>query len=378
MKYVKLLLIALLTLSSCSNDDNATPNLKNDFKQITSFIFRAADNDALNEDVKGVIDETKKTIVVVVQPDVDITALKPWTTISVKATISPENDQAMDFSDEVEYTVTAEDGSKQKYVVIVTVLEPVTERDALLALYNANPDNELGWDLNEQDISKWEGITVEENSVTQISLDSKGIINIPKTISAFRNLDTLILRENGIKRVPASLGGLIKLKFLDLERNEINELPDALIGLKDNLEYLHIGSNKFTALPQVVTRLTNLKNLLVWVNPLTELSPGIGNLENLEQLRLDFTRLSKVPKEIGKLKNLKALFLDDNTIKELPREILELSNLEFLSLDGNDLEAIPDLVFDVKWLKGLNVEENLLTALPTEIEELSNLEVLRL
>lgn len=49
-----------------------------------------------------------------------ITAEVPQIMISAKATISPASGQAVDFTDDVTYTVTAEDGTTQAYTVTVT------------------------------------------------------------------------------------------------------------------------------------------------------------------------------------------------------------------------------------------------------------------
>nr|WP_297913435.1 DUF5018 domain-containing protein [uncultured Allomuricauda sp.] len=90
-------------------------------KEITAFSLRAADNDALDDDVSATIDKKEKTIAATVPSGTDVTALKPTLAISEKATVNPGDKAEMDFSEEVEYTVTAEDGSTQKYTVIVKV-----------------------------------------------------------------------------------------------------------------------------------------------------------------------------------------------------------------------------------------------------------------
>lgn len=82
---------------------------------ITSFDF----NDPL---AVGSISQTSNTIVVAVPPSTDVTKLTPSIEISKYATISPSSDTPQDFTNPVAYTVTAQNGSTQKYVVTVNVV----------------------------------------------------------------------------------------------------------------------------------------------------------------------------------------------------------------------------------------------------------------
>lgn len=86
-------------------------------KEITSFIFKQADNAAfINADVTGTF--TADTILLVVPAETDITALKPAVSFTGKS-VSPADGAVQNFSAPVTYTVTAEDGSTKKYVVAV-------------------------------------------------------------------------------------------------------------------------------------------------------------------------------------------------------------------------------------------------------------------
>src|SRR5690606_7354486 len=114
-------------ITSCSSDDdggntNETP--KSNAKAITSFKFNVTGNEGLDENIAAVIDENDKTISATVPYGTDITALLPTIEVSEGATVSPEGEQ--DFSSEVTYTVTAEDGTKAQYTVTVDIA-PNTE-----------------------------------------------------------------------------------------------------------------------------------------------------------------------------------------------------------------------------------------------------------
>jgi hypothetical protein len=70
-----------------------------------------------------VVDENNHAISLTVPDGTDVTKLIPMITISNKASISPNNNIAQDFTSPVTYTVTAEDGSKQNYIVTVSVIQ---------------------------------------------------------------------------------------------------------------------------------------------------------------------------------------------------------------------------------------------------------------
>jgi hypothetical protein len=70
------------------------------------------------------IDEDAKTISVLVPYGTPLSNLTPTITVSPDATVSPGSGQAQDFTDQVTYTVTAQDGSTVEYTVTVTVAGP--------------------------------------------------------------------------------------------------------------------------------------------------------------------------------------------------------------------------------------------------------------
>ncbi len=71
--------------------------------------------------VTGVIDESLKTIKINVPSGTNVSSLNTTITVSEKANVSPSSGTAQNFTLPVKYTVTAEDGSKQEYMVTVEV-----------------------------------------------------------------------------------------------------------------------------------------------------------------------------------------------------------------------------------------------------------------
>ncbi|MDL2239858.1 DUF5018 domain-containing protein [Bacteroidales bacterium OttesenSCG-928-L14] len=83
-------------------------------KQILSFSFIA-------QGVSGVINESTKTIAVTVPAGTNVASLTPTIVISALATVNPGSGIANNFTNPVNYLVTAEDGSAATYTVTVIV-----------------------------------------------------------------------------------------------------------------------------------------------------------------------------------------------------------------------------------------------------------------
>lgn len=117
------------------------------------------------------IDEQTHTITVTAPAGTAVDNLVPVITVSDRAIVTPDSGAAQNFNDPVTYTVTAEDGSEQKYVVTVDVL----------------PD---GVYLIRKDTAVVNGvITIDrqsamENETVQVTVDP---------------VDGYVLKENGIK-----------------------------------------------------------------------------------------------------------------------------------------------------------------------------------
>ncbi|MDQ1769197.1 DUF5018 domain-containing protein, partial [Labilibaculum euxinus] len=85
-------------------------------KTITSFVI---------DGKAGTLNEGEHTIGVTLPESTNVTTLSPVIEISDKATVLPASGASQDFTNPVTYTVTAEDGSSQEYVVTVSVEIPV-------------------------------------------------------------------------------------------------------------------------------------------------------------------------------------------------------------------------------------------------------------
>lgn len=100
--------------------------MKSTEAEINSFILKG-----LDPELEATVDEENKTITALIPREYDITKLTPTISISELATVSPASDVEIDFSEDVVYTVVAEDGSEVKYTASLTY-ELRTEKEIIV------------------------------------------------------------------------------------------------------------------------------------------------------------------------------------------------------------------------------------------------------
>ncbi|WP_423999391.1 leucine-rich repeat domain-containing protein [Maribacter sp. IgM3_T14_3] len=346
---------------------NVTPNNE---KQILSFVFRAEDNELYgDETITATIDDAKKTITATVSYSSNATLLTPSIEVSPNATISPAG--AQDFKGPVIYTLTAEDGSTTTYQIVLETT--FTDRDALIAIYNANPNNTLNWDLQEKDISTWQRVVVDaDNNIIRLYLNDKSLDKLPPEIGRLTNLLELELSGNILSSIPSEFGALKSLVTLSIENNQITELSSA-IGELSSLQSLNLRNNQLSQIPSEIGKLTNLQYLEIDDNQLIAIPASIGELSNLAHMELGYNKLTVIPPQIGQLKKLESLAILHNQLTSIPKEIRNLTSLTSLSLNSNELESIPAELGNLFSLTGLYLSDNQLTLIPKEIGKLKNL-----
>jgi hypothetical protein len=134
-----------ITLRNISNPyPYVEPVLSSD-KFITQFTI-------LSIGIDGTIDNDLNTIILEVPYGTNVTNLTPTILISEYATVNPQSGSAQNFTNPVEYTVTAEDDSTKIYTVTINVLE-----------------SEEDWILNFEDIIRYPGPGGEYYSNIQIA-----------------------------------------------------------------------------------------------------------------------------------------------------------------------------------------------------------------
>ncbi len=92
--------------------------------QVDSFVFKAEDNEGLQEDLPGVINTENYLITVTADAQTDVTQLVPDVSVALGVTISPETDVPQDFSQDVEYTLAVPHGEEQVWTVSIITQDP--------------------------------------------------------------------------------------------------------------------------------------------------------------------------------------------------------------------------------------------------------------
>ena len=107
------LLIPVVVFCCIACHDNNDAQVSSE-KEILSFVFEEFEPDA-----EGLIDDDQNLIRVEVPFGTSLRSLSPTIIISQKAAVDPPSGQARDFSASQVYTVTAEDGTRRLYTVVV-------------------------------------------------------------------------------------------------------------------------------------------------------------------------------------------------------------------------------------------------------------------
>ncbi len=246
----------------------------------------------------------------------------------------------------------------------------VAEQDslALVALHEANPENALGWDL-EQPINTWEGVVIASNRVIRLLLNGKNLSNIPNDLNALDAIKKVHLFSNRIRLFPAF--NWPNLEELLLHQNELEELEVGdweslrVLYLYNNnlaeletrewseLRYFHVNHNQLEVLesrewPQlirlhahnngliefVVQEWPRLESLRLQNNQLTSFRGRDWPV--LRELLLHQNELEEL--EVGDWESLRVLYLYNNNLAEL--ETREWSELRYFHVNHNQLEVL--------------------------------------
>ena len=197
------------TVTAADGETTASYEVKvsiaaNDAKEITGFVFAAADNTELPEDSTGTINGTDISATVpyntvIVPYHTDVSALTPTITVSSDAEVDPASGTPKDFTNAVNYTVTAEDGTAQEYTVTVTIADPTPQtvessgdaglyfdittdsNNNLHIVYEDDPNNSLKYATNAS--GSWQNETVDSSvlvtdSYCSITIDSNDNVHI--------------------------------------------------------------------------------------------------------------------------------------------------------------------------------------------------------
>ncbi|CAI5460433.1 unnamed protein product [Closterium sp. Yama58-4] len=226
------------------------------------------------------------------------------------------------------------------------------------------------------------------------SLHINGGSRLPDAFTSLQSLEHLVLEMYGLDELPQHFGNLSLLKSLHLNgylpvletlRLEavggITNLPSSL-GQLQRLRLLSvIGCNDMIALPDSLSHLPSLTELILLDLTLDRLPHGVGRLPCLRTLNLDVGDLFLLPPSVYLATALKHLSFEYSSAPQsLPEEFGQLTALETLSLVKlSQLTSLPASFGDLTSLKQLKIAEcGQLAQLPDSISRLSSLELLEI
>ena len=128
---------------------------------------------------------------------------------------------------------------------------PETDREALVALYNAtggpNWTRNNNW-LSDVPIGEWEGVTTDDNGHA-IKLDLRdNQLNgeIPPELGKLANLQWMNLGGNQLSgEIPPELGNLADLTDLTLDGNLLSGCVPSSLLARLNMDYSNLGDLRF-------------------------------------------------------------------------------------------------------------------------------------
>ena len=204
------------------------------------------------------------------------------------------------------------------------------------------------------------GITIGDCHITGLGLYNANLNEIPEEISQLKKLKKLNLNNNEIRSIPDFITSLIKLEeiFLSGNTEKVSNLPKDISKLI-NLRLLILNRNNLSLFPSDFAKLDNLQILRLDDNLFDHLGDDIFSLKSLEYLYLKRNKISTIDSiQNPEVSKLKVLFLDDNKLTSVPNNISRLENLEILSLTNNNLSSLPKSLNNLKKLKILKIDSN--------------------
>lgn len=180
-KYI-IYLFLFITTFSCNNDDS-NAELSNE-NEITNIIFNYNDNR-----LEIAVDPLSKTINKTLPTAWDITNMSAQFIISDSATLSPDPSTISDFSKPITFTVTAQNGEKSNYNLVISKL-PSDDRD-IISFIIQNKETKISSNIN-SDSNTIEQRVPPHVDLSQLSINYKisknaSISPDPSTIKDYSN-----------------------------------------------------------------------------------------------------------------------------------------------------------------------------------------------
>lgn len=182
--------------------------------------------------------------------------------------------------------------------------------------------------------------------IKSIDFSQNKIPEFPREILNFTNLKHLKLSSNIISGQLDFDFEFLKLETLDVSFNRISAFRISRASNLPAIKHIKLNNNRITSLDYIdFTQITSLKLLNLSGNSIKQLPESISALSNMEELALANNGLSNLGKYMGELKSLKKLDIRGNNVDTIPSSLFLDTELKFLQLSGNPIK--PGQLFDI-------------------------------
>lgn len=332
-KIMALLLTTLISINQVTTIANATTNDVNNEVFVTE-----------NETNEVTAEDPSEDIIVEDSVDVaeDATIETPAelpsdTTVVDTEDVTPEEDNA------TASTVVPMEAWDNHINLIAQVLSKL----GLADLYSMNSDAEIIAAI-EENLPKVTYEALKEIKMIDLSGSKQAL---PAIVSKFTGLVNLnlysALPDNAnVNETFEIISSLTNLKDLDISYNNLSTIPTSISNLK-GLEILFAQGNKFSEIPTSVLSLTNLQYLDLAYCDILSIPSDINKLTSLLSLELLANNISNLPSSMSNMGSLRHLGLSQNNFTEVPMVALQLPKLEELLLASNEIISIPNEVINM-------------------------------
>ena len=181
-------------------------------------------------------------------------------------------------------------------------------------------------------------VIFELESLQSLDLNQTKLNFIPPDHTLL-NLNELYLSNNSFTAIPESICSMKQLKLLDMSQNRIETIPEHFLQIK-RLETLILSYNQLTTLPKIIVRLPTITKLILDHNHIHRIEHGVSKNRSLLILDLSYNQLSHLPDDFCHIKQLETLDLRYNQLKSLPLSICRMTGLKSMNLFDEDFQRL--------------------------------------
>jgi len=168
------------------------------------------------------------------------------------------------------------------------------------------------------------------------------IVDLPEDVVWFDHLEDALQAQDS---------GVVVLA-LDLSRRRLRDLPTALTRLED-LRYLLVNRNRLDHFPDWLADMTDLKAVVADHNRFRDFPEVLLRMPHLTQISMGDNELQGIPLDIDLIADLEVLSLWSNLLASFPASLGNLVQLQILDLLHNEMTI---------------EEQDMLTALLPEVQ----------